>query len=106
MRSGSLRVRAQLQRRVPVDDGAGGSTISYATVTGVWLGVSTQLGRELVEAKKLNARVSHFVTTRYRSDITPDMRLVFGSTVLDIKFIGDPTHQRQSLNLLCEEVVQ
>lgn len=105
MRSGSLRVRAQLQRRVTIDDGAGGGTISYTTVTGVWLGVSTTLGRELVEAKKLNARVSHFVTTRYRSDIAMDMRLVYGDTVLDIKFVGDPTNQRQQLNLLCEEVV-
>lgn len=106
MRIGTLRVRAQLQRRNRADDGMGGSEISYTTVASVWLGVSTQLGRELVEAKKLNARISHFVTMRYRSDIEPDMRFVFGSTVLDIKSIADPTHRRRDLTLLCEEVLQ
>jgi SPP1 family predicted phage head-tail adaptor len=106
MRIGSLRVRAQLQRRNSVDDGMGGAEISYTTITSLWIGVSTQLGRELVEAKKLNARVSHFVTARFRSDVKPDMRLVYGETVLDIKFVGDPTHRHHDLTLLCEEVVQ
>lgn len=106
MRTGKLRTLAQLQRRVSTDDGAGGSIVSFALVSNIYVDVSTEIGRELLEAKKLNARVSHFVVARYRSDIKPSMRLVYGQTVLDIQFAGDPTGRHRDLHLICEEVVQ
>jgi SPP1 family predicted phage head-tail adaptor len=106
MRGGKLRTLAQLQRRNSTDDDMGGSTIAYAPVSNIYIDVSTEVGRELLEAKKLNARVSHFVVTRYRSDIKPNMRLVYGSTVLNIEFAGDPTNRHRELHLICEEIVQ
>lgn len=106
MRSGKLRTVAQLQRRNVADDGQGGSVVTWVPVASIYIDVSTTIGRELQEAKKINAYVSHFVVTRYRSDIKPDMRLIYGQIALDIKFAGDPTNRHRELHLICEEIVQ
>lgn len=106
MRAGQLRQRARLQRIVRVDDNMGGSTQSFKDLTWVWCKVSTQVGRELTEAKKLKAEITHLVTVRYSNTFHFRDRLVVGNLVLDIDSAVDPTGRHEELHLLCMEVVQ
>jgi SPP1 family predicted phage head-tail adaptor len=106
MRAGTLRQRARVQRLVRNDDDMGGSTQSFIDTTWIWCNVSTDVGRELYEAKKVKAEVSHLVTVRYGVDVHFRDRLVIGSLVLDVDSVVDPTGRHQELHLLCIEVVQ
>lgn len=107
IRAGDLRHRVRLQRADRTDDGMGGATIRFVDVCWLHARVSTTLTRTLMEAKKLNPRLTHTVQLRYRAGISkPDYRLVYGTQVLMIDSIADPTGERIELVALCEELVQ
>lgn len=107
IRAGELRHRVRLQRADRTDDGAGGATIRFVDVCWVHARVTTTMTRTMVEAKKLNPKLTHMVQLRYREGINkPDYRFVFGTKVLMIDGIDDPTGERIELVALCEELVQ
>lgn len=107
IRAGELRHRVRLQRGDRTDDGAGGATVRWVDVCWLHARVTTTLTRTLMEAKKLNPRLTHTVQLRYRPGIDrPDYRLVYGTQVLMIDSIADPTGERIELVALCEELVQ
>lgn len=107
IRAGELRHRLRLQQAERTDDGAGGATVRWVDVCWLHARVSTTLTRTLVEAKKLNPKLTHTVQLRYRAGISePQYRFVYGSAVLMIDSITDPTGERIELVALCEELVQ
>lgn len=106
IRAGDLRHRLRLQVAERTDDGAGGATISFRDLCWIWGEVRTTLTRTLMEAKKLNPKLTHTVRMRYRTGVGSDMRLVYGSQVLQIDSAADPTGERIELVALCEELVQ
>lgn len=107
IRAGDLRHRVRLQRAERTDDGLGGARVRWVDVCWLHARVSTTLTRTLMEAKKLNPRLTHTVQLRYRAGIArPDYRFVYGTAVLMIDGIADPTGERVELVALCEELVQ
>lgn len=110
VRAGELRTRLLLQEEVRTDDGAGGSSITFRDVCHVWADVKTSNQRALMEAQKLDAKLSHLVRMRWRPGIKSDMRLIHatgsGPAVLRIDSVSDPDDRRIELHALCEELVQ
>lgn len=72
-------------------------------------------GRELVLAGQLEMKLSHQVKTYWRRDLATtasatgqaghNMRLLWGSRILDIQLVEDPEGRQRVLNLLCLEFV-
>lgn len=106
MRAGELRHRVRVQETVRTDDGAGGHTLSFRTIDTIAARVFMSAGREVMEAKKLNAKVSHVVRLRARTDITPAHRFMFNGTALNILSIGDPDGKGVEMIAQCEETLQ
>ena len=106
IRAGDLRNRLRVQIAERTDDGAGGATIRFRDYCWVWAEVRTTMTRTLMEAKKLNPRLTHTVRMRHRQGLLPDMRLIYGTRTLQIDSIADPTGERIELVALCEELVQ
>lgn len=100
---GSLRHRVTIERpERNVQDG-GGASIDWITICTAFARIDSISGREIQFADGLAGRVSHKVLLRYRADILPEMRIVFGSRRLDIRSVLDVDARRSWLQCLCEE---
>jgi SPP1 family predicted phage head-tail adaptor len=105
LRAGSLRHRVTLQQPAETPDGGGGFTLAWTDVATVWAAIEPLKGAERLHAQQLQSPVTHRVTMRYRSGVTPTMRLLFEARTLNIRAVIDPQERNRTLELLCEEGV-
>ena len=105
MRAGRLRNRVTLQKSLGVPDSYGQPIRSWVNVVTVWAGVENINGREQYRAQAERAELTHLVLIRYRPDVGPVARVLYGSRVLDVESVVDPDNRRQDLHLLCREQV-
>ena len=105
-RVGAMRERVRIERESRTPDAGGGAQASWTPLghaPTVWARVEPIAGTELVQAMRLQARVTHRVTMRWRGDVTAAMRLVWGARSLNIRAVTNPDERRRYLELLCEE---
>ena len=81
---GDLNRRLVLQAPSESDDGAGGVTRSYATVTTLWAWVAPQPMRADVSADSLGAALRYRIVIRYRADVTTRHRFQDGAVIYRI----------------------
>ena len=105
MQAGSLRHRVALQTVTETRDAVGGVVESWATTATVWAAVEPLRGREFYQARAEQAGVDTRIRIRYRSGITPKMRISWGSHVYDIEAVIEPDSRRRELHLMCSEVL-
>jgi len=107
MNIGKLRHRVTIQKvTVTQDADTGEVSETWSTLGQVWAEVAPLSGRELFAAQQVEAQVSHQVTTRYRGDVTPNMRISHNSRTLNIESVINPGERNRELQLLCTEVAQ
>lgn len=105
MRPGQLRHRVTIQAKT-ITRGTDGSVIeSWADTATVWAAVEPLTGREYWAAQQINAERTVKFRIRYRSGITPQMRISYSSRTFDIKSVINVEEQNRELLLMCEEVV-
>lgn len=108
MQIGRLRHRITIQQQTVTRDAYGGETISWDTYATVWAQVTPASGRErfINAGAQEYATVDYKVRIRYRSDIDPKMRISWGTKILDIESVQDPTGYTAELILLCRDVLE
>jgi SPP1 family predicted phage head-tail adaptor len=108
MRSGSLRHRIDIQVQTPTNDGMGGQSLSWASVSGmstVPASVWPLSSNERLESMKKELEVTHKIRIRYRSGITSKNRIVFGSRVFDIISFLNVSEKNRYIDILALEKV-
>ena len=108
MRIGGLRQRLRIQSATETRTDAGGTTRAWADDAVVWAAVRPLAGREYMEARRVDADVSHEVRIRYWSGLTPSHRFVFdGDTarVLNIVSVFNVEERNRELIVMCKEDV-
>lgn len=101
--AGNMRQRIRIEQPVHTPDGLGGYTRSWETVTTVWAEISGGQGDERLVAGQLTSQATHRIRLRWRDDITPVMRAVFGTRVFAIRAVAEHDGKRRSLELIVEE---
>lgn len=104
MRGGDLRSLVTLQGLVDGQDGIGQPVQTWADVAQVWADVRFLSGLETIKADAQQAITRASVRIRFRSDVTQAMRIVHGSTVLQIKACLPDDTGRKYLDLACEVI--
>lgn len=104
MRIGELRHRVTLQQKEVTEDELKQQAEIWTDMATVWAAVEPLSGREYFAAKQINAELSVRVTIRYRKDVTPDTRIVFGSRIFEVLSVVNPKERCESLILMCREV--
>ncbi|WP_072387561.1 phage head closure protein [Hyphomicrobium sp. CS1BSMeth3] len=100
---GRLRHRLRLEAATRAPDGGGGAAETWATIAHVWCEIRPTGGSESVDADGLSGRNAHEITMRYRSGVTPAMRLAIGSRRFEIVAVLDVDERRRWLKCLCVE---
>jgi len=101
----------QLRHRVTIKQNSGSSANSYGEITASWATVAsvpaevvTLGGDERRYRHQVEAGMSHVVTIRHRSDVTAQMRVVWGSRTLEIESVVEADNRQRELVLMCKEV--
>lgn len=105
MNTGKKRHPVMLQRATTSRDTFGQTIETWSDVGKVWAAIEPATGREVLTSREVIADVTHKLTTRYRPDVTPQMRVKFGERVFDIQAAFDPDDRGKELLLLCREMV-
>lgn len=108
LNAGDLDQRVTLQQAVETRDSGGGVEVTWQNLTTnptVWAQVRPLSGREAYRARQVIATATHSVRIRNRSDVTPKMRVVHGSKVLNIEAVQDPDTRHEETVLICTEAV-
>lgn len=101
IRAGELDRRVVLQQRSSSKDTYGQQVMTWTDVATLWANIRPLSGREMLTAGAINSELSHVVTIRYRSGVTPAMRLTYGGQVFNILSVIDPEMAHVSLELQC-----
>jgi SPP1 family predicted phage head-tail adaptor len=101
---GSKEKRIRIEKQVPVSDGQGGHTVTWAVRAVVWAHERPLTGTEALGAAQVQAVLSSVWEIWHRTDISVKDRIRFQARIVDIESVIDPTDTREELHLLCSEV--
>jgi SPP1 family predicted phage head-tail adaptor len=100
---GDLRHSVEIERPQQTSDGAGGATVSWVLVARVWAAIWARSAGEAFRLDREAGTASHDVWIRYRTDITPEMRVRFGTRLYNILGVIDVEDRNKFLRCPAEE---
>lgn len=103
LRSGDLRRRVTIQQRTATQDTFGQSSVTWTDLFSCWADIQPMNGRELLAAQAQQFEVTHQVVIRWRSGVTPAMRVVYQGRFMDVQSVIDVDTQHRRLTLMCSE---
>lgn len=103
LQAGRLNKRVTIQTFTVTQNDLGEEVRTWATLVDRAAAVEPLTGAERYSAQQVNPRVSHKVTIRYTASLTPEMRVLFGTRVLEIDAILNPREKGEMLEILCTE---
>lgn len=103
-RPGALRVRAVLESRTEMPDGAGGTTPVWTVDANIWVNVMPVKAKSVSPAEGRREAITHRVTLRRRSGVTLNKRFRTEDRVLEIRTVHDPDERGVWLICECEDV--
>ena len=102
----NLRHRVTLQTPTITRTDRGAEVFGWANTATVYADVRTPGGQEQTLSSQLEiGTLTHAVTIRYRTGITPKMRLVWGTRVFEINAVLDTDNRLRLMTLACLETV-
>jgi len=103
MRAGRLRHRITIQQPTTSTNAQGGKIKTWVDVATVWAGIEPISASESDQNHQLEPEVSVRIVMRYRSGITSDMRIKFGSRYYKIIGIINPDERNKELQITAIE---
>lgn len=105
VQAGDLRHRIAIQTLNTTLDSMGGQPTTYTTVATVYGSIRPLSGRELFTAQAADADVTHEITIRNYSGLTPKHRLLHDSRAFNIESVRNIEERDRMMVLLVKEVV-
>jgi SPP1 family predicted phage head-tail adaptor len=106
MRIGKRRERVTIQTFTTSQDGSGQEIKTPVTLATVWAFIGSKaIGERYISGgEQVMSTVSQTVVIRYRTDVTVQMQVLWGSRVLQIENAVDADGRKRDLVLMCSEV--
>ena len=102
---GRLRHRLTLEAPTRMTDSAGGARQTWREIGKLWAALRDLSGGEKEYAEAESAAKKVEVIIRFREDITPDMRFIYGARMFNISAILDQRGTKRFLTCICEEAL-
>lgn len=106
MRAGDLRHSVTIQQATSSRNSYNEKVLSWSDFATVYAAVEPLQGREYWDAQAINAERTVRFRIRYRSDVTPLMRVSWDSRLFDINAVLDVDGRQRELHLMTTEVVE
>jgi len=103
MRAGDLRHKIVLQEPTETSDGMGGMTTTWSTFKRVWAAIWPLKGAEYLAAMQTTSEMTHKIRIRYMANVTPKLRIKWGSRYFDIQSAINPDERNIYLEMICRE---
>lgn len=100
-----LRHRVTIQTYTETQDTFGEPDKTWSTYATRWARIEPVTGREYYSVKAINATISHKMTIRNTSGLTPKMRIVYGSRTFQIVSVANIGERDRFMELMCYENV-
>jgi SPP1 family predicted phage head-tail adaptor len=102
--AGRLNKKISIESNAAARDSHGQDVESWSPhLTDIWASIDPVRGREFFAARQFNAEVTHKVTIRYRTGISPQMRVEYQGRYFRIEAVIDPNERHEALELMCVE---
>lgn len=98
-----MRHRITIQRPAITEDNIGNQITTWSDVATVWAKAESLSGREYWAAAQTQSEKSVRFTIRFRADIKTEMRVAYGTRILNIQSAIDPEERKRHLVLTCIE---
>lgn len=102
MRAGNLREVVTIQQFTSTVNEYGDLVKSWTTFATIRAEVLPTLGQEAVMSKQVYSGQMVRIRARYLPGVTPKMRVLHGSDVLDIRSVANITSAGRVMELVCE----
>ena len=93
----ALSLYFEVQEKTGIDDGRGGTTLTWVTKFRIIGKMKALRGYEQIRAQALEKKITHRITTWYDSRITTAHRLISSSRIFDILFIENVDERNHKL---------
>lgn len=103
MMAGKLKVRVAIQQKSSTQDSVGQPLEVWTTLATVWADVRNMRGLEVLKADMQMSRLLASIRIRYRTDVTPAMRVVHGNNIYQITAVSPDSNSKDYLDLICEK---
>lgn len=105
--SARLKHRVVIEQPIYTTDAAGGGTIVWSELSTVWAEIRSHSGGtgESLFAGKLEASATHYITMRYRDDVTTKMRIRYDGRTFNIRRVENVDAADVMLEVFAEEGV-
>jgi SPP1 family predicted phage head-tail adaptor len=105
MRIGRLRHRITIQQPSTAQNTYGEPGTTWSDLATVWGSIEPLRGREYFAAQEIQAEVTTRIVIRHRADVSPTMRVNYGSDTYLIESVINPDNRDRELQLMCRQVV-
>lgn len=107
MNIGKLNKRITIQQNATITDDEGTVIEGWQDFKKAWASIEplTLKYREFMSAQALNSEITIQIKIRYTKEITPKMRVLYGTRVFEIIAVINPNEANIELDLMCKEVV-
>jgi SPP1 family predicted phage head-tail adaptor len=102
--SETLRHRITIQQQSSTVDALGQRVQAWSTFAQAWADIRNAGGLETIKADKEASIVKASIRLRYRTDLNPGMRVLYGSTVYDIEAVLPDMKAKRHVDLVCKVV--
>lgn len=104
MRAGPLNTRIVVQQQSTTPDDLGQPVLTWATFATLWADVKQSSGMTMIRGDADLSVVRASIRIRYRTDITPAMRVAVGLVIYQIQAVLPDVAKKQYTDLVCQVV--
>lgn len=102
---GAMRHRVMIQSERRTTDTDGSASLRWYDDVEVMADIKPSSGRERFFGMQLEGSITHKITIRYRADMVPKKRLLYGTRAFQVRAVINPDERQRFQELLCEEGV-
>lgn len=99
-----MRHRLTFQVPMTVPDGMGGRSVDWVDEFTTWGSIRPARAQEIFTAQQIEHEITHEIKMRYRTGISPQMRIVFEGRVFDITSLLNTVEADKELRIMVREV--
>ena len=98
----NYRSRILIYKRVYTPTDLGGFTETLTLIDTVWAKITPMQGKELLNYRQVYPTAQDKINIRYRPDMNPDFKILYGSTYHNILSVIDINNLHDELEIITE----